>query len=121
MLSVTGFVIIIIFCALLIGIFLLTFIKGTTHFNYLKEIHPNELGGYNSIFDLQNFNPFSDRNNYLFLLLFPTFERYQTVDDNPHLKKFEKRIKNLCISIYVLIFSLVSFVAVLIIFFGDFT
>ena len=119
MLTLSGYIIIITFCGLLFGIVLLLLIKATTHFNYLKEIYPEELGRYNTLFDLHSFNPFSDNHNYIFLLFFPTFDRDVAANGNEHLIKMEKRIKNICKTIYILILSLIAFVTILIVFFRE--
>ncbi len=119
MLPLSGYIVLITFCGLLFGIALLTLIKATTHFNYLKEIYPDKLGRYNSVFDLYSLNPFSDKQNKIFMLFFPTFDKDLSTKGNERLIKIEKRIRNLCTTIYILTFSLIALVTILIVFFGD--
>lgn len=113
--STLGTIFIIYFSTLLIGLFFLIVIKGYYHFEYLKEIYPEKLKKYSSIFETFG-KPF---NQYAFLMIFPTFKRLGSMEKYEKITKLGNTTKLICRLIYADLIVIVVTVISLILIFGD--
>lgn len=113
--STAGIIFIIYFSTLLIGLFFLIVIKGYYHFEYLKEVYPDKLKKYSSIFET-----FGRLNNeYAFLMIFPTFKRLKNAEKSQKTIKLGNATGLICRLIYIDLIVIVVTVFSMILIYGD--
>ncbi|NVO10961.1 MAG: hypothetical protein HXX16_13430 [Bacteroidales bacterium] len=113
--SVLGMLIIIGFCTLLLGLFILMMAKGYYHFEYLKRLYPDNLNEYENIFETYK-NKFN--NQYAQLIIFPTFQRFRNKEKDEKIKLLGDRISLFCRLIYMDLIIIIVTVLTLIFLFG---
>ncbi len=111
-----GILFLIAFGLMILGPFILMFVKASYHFKYLKLTQPEKLKQYNTFIDTSRNVLF---NKYV-ILYFPIFKRSIESETTPEIKQLAEKVRLYIKLLYYDIILISIIIAVLIIFFGDF-